>query len=347
MVVSEVPMIRLLWSTVALLCAWTPADAQQLRDLFHKISPSVVVVRTVGRGLAPDPKAGLVSTPGLGSGVLISADGKIMTAAHVVQTADKVGVEFRDGKLHPARVVASSPRADVALLQLDRPVPIPPARLGNSDSLDIGDQIIVVGAPYGLGHSLTVGHVSGRLRNLGMVGGVPLEFLQTDAAINMGNSGGPMFNMAGEVVGIVSHILTQSGGFEGVGFAVSGKVASQVLLTGKSFWTGVDGILLQDPLAPIFNLPQPAGLLVQQVAAGSPGAALGLRAGTWRATIGTEELIVGGDIILEVAGIALTPNGESFERIQAVLSRLQPGDSVTAKVLRGGKILRLSAVRPR
>jgi serine protease Do len=149
------------------------------------------------------------------------------------------------------------------------------------------------------------------------------------------------------VVGIVSSILTQSGGFEGVGFAVPANVARRALLTGESFWSGMDGYLLQDTLAQIFNLPQKAGLLVQQVAAGSPAAALGLRGGTWRATIGEEELLVGGDVILSVAGIEITPNGGSLDEMRGVLSRMRPGDSVTARVLRGGTVVPLTAVRPR
>jgi serine protease Do len=345
---GQLVMLRPLSVVAALLGAWGPAEAQQLRDLFRTVSPSVVVVRTVERGLAPEPSAGLVAIPGLGSGVLISADGKVLTAAHVVQVADRVVVEFMDGKVYPAHVVASSARADVALLQLDRtPKTISPAPLADSDKLEVGDQIVVIGAPYGLGHSLTVGHVSGRLTIDGIVSGVPMEVLQTDAAINMGNSGGPMFNLQGEVVGIVSSILSQSGGFEGVGFAVPANVAQKVLLTAPSFWTGMDGILLQDTLARIFNLPQPAGLLVQQVAAGSPAAVLGLRAGTWRATIGTDHLLVGGDILLDVAGIEVAPNGASFDRMQGVLGKLRPGDSVTARVLRGGRVVPLSAVKPR
>jgi len=333
----------------ALLALWGPVQAQQpLSELFRKVSPSVVLVRTLERSVTADPQAGLTTIPGLGSGVLISADGKVMTAAHVVQTADRVAVQFLDGKLYPAHVVASSTRADVALLQLDRtPIALSPARLGDSDKLDVGDQIVVIGAPYGLGHSLTVGHVSGRLAMGGVVSGGPMEMLQTDASINMGNSGGPMFNMDGEVVGIVSRILTQSGGFEGVGFAVSAKVAQRVLLTAKAFWTGVDGVLLQDTLAQIFNLPQPAGFLVQQVATGSPAALLGIRAGTWPAKIGTEQLLLGGDIVLAVGGIAITPNGASLDQIQSHLSQLRPGDSITVNALRGGKVVRLSIVKPR
>jgi serine protease Do len=341
-------MFRLLAALLALLATWEDAEAQQLRDLFRKVSPAVVVVRTLERGPAPEAAAGLVNIPGLGSGVLISADGKVMTAAHVVQVADRVGIEFKDGKVYPAHVVGSSTQADVALVQLDRlPTGIAPAPLADSDSVEVGDQIVVIGAPYGLGHSLTVGHVSGKLTIAGIVSGVPMEVIQTDAAINLGNSGGPMFNMDGEVVGVVSSILTQSGGFEGVGFAVPTNVARKVLLTGGSFWSGMDGFLLQDTLAQIFNLPQNAGVLVQRVAAGSPAAALGLRAGTWRATIGDQQLLVGGDIILSVAGIEVKPRGASLDEMRRFLGKLPPGDSVTARVLRAGKVVSLSTVKPR
>lgn len=331
-----------------LLLIPAPAPAQQVAQLFKKVSASVVLVLTLERGMSPNPAVGLTTIPGLGSGVLISADGKIMTAAHVVQTADKVAVQFVDGKRYAAHVVASSLRADVALLQLDQfPVALSPAPVGNSDSLDIGDEIIVIGAPYGLDHSLTVGHISGRIPADLVVSGGSMEMIQTDAAINQGNSGGPMFNMKGEVVGIVSRILTQSGGFEGVGFAISSNVASRVLLTAKSFWTGIDGVLLQDTLAAIFNLPQSAGFLVQQVAARSPAALLGLQAGTVRARIGSEEMLVGGDIVLGVGGIAIAPNNASIEQIQNQLSQLRVGDTLRVSVLRGGKVVRLFAARPR
>mgnify|MGYP003578075179 CR=1 FL=1 len=328
---------------VAAPAVWSPVHAQQLSELFRKVSPSVVLVRTVERGVSPDPSAGLTTIPGLGSGVLISADGKIMTAAHVVQTADKVGVQFQDGKIYPAHVVSSSLRADVALLQLDQfPIALAPARVGNSDSLNVGDEVIVIGAPYGLGHSLTVGHISGRIASGGIVSGAPMELIQTDAAINMGNSGGPMFNMNGEVVGIVSRILTQSGGFEGLGFAIPSKVAQRVLLTARSFWSGIDFVMLQDTLAQVFNVPQPAGLLVQQVAAGSPGALLGVRAGAVRIQVGTQQVLGGGDIVLGVGGIDITPNGASLEQIQNYLSGLRAGDSIRVNVLRGGRIVKLA-----
>jgi serine protease Do len=316
-----------------------PLQAQQLRDQFRAASPSVVIVRTIERSPSPTPDNGFLSASGLGSGVLVSADGKVLTAAHVVQTADRVAVEFANGMIVPARVVASEPRADVALLQLQR---VPPgavaARLADSDSLQVGDDVFIIGAPYGLGHSLSVGHVSGRLDMRRTVQGVRMEVLQTDAAVNVGNSGGPMFNTEGAVVGIVSQILSQSGGFEGLGFAVSSKVARELLLSQKQFWSGVAVYLLTDGLARAFNIPQPAGLLIQRVAEGSPAAAMGLRAGTVRAAIGDEELLVGGDIVLSVAGIAVADDGAVFDHMQRALA---DSGSVEVTVLRVGTVITL------
>jgi serine protease Do len=316
-----------------------PLHAQQLRDQFRAASPSVVIVRTIERTSSPTPDDGFLSASGIGSGVLISPDGKVLTAAHVVQTADRVTVEFANGMSIPARVIASEPRADVALLQLQR---VPPgavaARLADSDSVQVGDDVFIIGAPYGLGHSLSAGHVSGRHDMRRTVRGVPIEVLQTDAAVNVGNSGGPMFNTEGAVVGIVSQILSQSGGFEGVGFAVSSKVARELMLSQQPFWSGVDGYLLTDELARTFNIPQPAGLLIQHVAEGSPAAAMGLRPSTVRAAIGDEQLLVGGDIVLSVAGIAVADDDAVFDRMQRALAG--PG-AVEVTVLRAGKIATL------
>lgn len=319
--------------------------AQQLRELFSKSNPSVVVIKTLEKKISSVSQAGLVSLPGLGSGVLVSNDGKVLTAAHVVQAADYVSVEFKDGNRVLAHVIASYPLADVALLQLEStPSGAVPAMLGDSDKMQIGDDIFVIGAPYGLSHSLTVGHLSGRHFSDEAVGGVSkIELFQTDAAINQGNSGGPMFNMEGEVVGIVSRIVSRSGGFEGVGFAVTSNVARKLLFDNKSFWTGIDAYLLNDELARIFNLPQPAGLLVLRAAENSPASDLGVQAGNIRANIGGEELIIGGDIILEVAGIKVAGDGSSLAEMQKVLSKLQPGQKYSVKVLRCGQIIELSA----
>ena len=320
------------------------AQAQQLREMISKTNPSVVVIRTVERRVAPQQQ-GLVSLPGLGSGVVISSDGKILTAAHVVQAADQVSVEFADGRKERAHVTASYPRADIAIVQLDfPPAGLVPAKLGDSDAVQVGDDVFIIGAPYGLSHSLTVGHISGKHTSKESIAGLAkVEMLQTDAAINQGNSGGPMFNMAGEVVGIVSQILSNSGGFQGVGFAVSSNVARKLLLNKKSFWTGIDGYLLTNDLARIFNVPQSAGLLVMRAADNSPASDLKLIAGTIPTNIGGAELVVGGDIILEVAGIPVVEEWKTLDQIQTALGNLQTGEKYSLKVLRAGAVVELSA----
>jgi serine protease Do len=332
-------------AAVALLAATSrSASAQQVRALFERASRSVVVVRTVEKTIAPAPTLGLVSARGLGSGTIVSSDGSVLTAAHVVQTADRVGVELQDGRLFLARVVASSPRGDVALLKMESPPPdLVPARMGDSDSLMTGDEVLVIGAPYGLGSSLSVGHVSGRLLPKQTVSGVPLEFIQTDAHISQGSSGGPMFNLQGEVVGIVSWMLTESGGSEGLGFAVSANVAKRLLSSTGSFWTGVEGVLLTGELARVLNVPQPAGLLIQRVAAGSPGATLGLRAGTMPVRVEDQVLLLGGDVVLEIDGIQVSDSAGTEDRIDQYLRARPRGKAIAVRLLRGGRTVTLTA----
>ena len=320
-------------------------NAQQLRDNFRKVKQSVVKVRTQEMSAAALPQVGMVSSAELASGVLISDDGKVLTAAHVVQVADKISVEFADGQIVTARVLSSAPSADVALLQLDAvPSGVTPARLGDSDKVDVGDEVFVVGASYGLSQTLTVGHVSGRVVSKSSLASMlSWEFLQTDAAINSGNSGGPMFNSQGEVVGIVSSILSHSGGFEGIGFAATTKRA-RLLLERKPIWLGMEGILVEGAFAEVLNIPQKAGFLVQRVAKGAPACRLGLRPGTARGSIEGNDLLLGGDIILSLNGINILEDNASLDSIYDTLSNLKPGDSMVAKVLRAGQVIELSMV---
>jgi len=342
-------------ATVALLSAVlvgaapASATAQSLSEVFKRVNPAVVVVHTEEKEIPNSPGMEPVSVAGLGSGVLVSPDGQVLTAAHVVQIADVIVVEFLTGEFLQARVVSSDPSADVALLQLERAPKAPlTARLGDSDAVQVGDEVFVVGAPLGISHSLTVGHISARRDAAGPLGRMsPAEFFQTDAAINPGDSGGPLFNMSGEVVGIVSHILSTSGGSEGLGFAVTSNVTRRLLLEEKSFWSGMSSYLVSGDLARVLNLPPPgAGLLVQRIASGSPADRIGLRAGTVRATIGDDNLILGGDIILEVEGIPLAgPEGYVLARRR--VRDLPTGEIVTITILRAGMRLKLSGTADR
>src|SRR2546425_4394424 len=172
----------------------TAGADQALSDVFKRVNPAVVEIHTRETDVARGGIAGQVSVAGLGSGVLISPDGKVLTAAHVVQTADTIEVEFLTGEKLKARVVSSEPTADVALLQLERPPRGPfVVKLGDSDAVEVGEQVFVVGAPLGVSHTLTVGYISGRRKpNATFSGMSRAEYFQTDAAVNQGNSGGPM-----------------------------------------------------------------------------------------------------------------------------------------------------------
>ena len=323
---------------------WNQTPSQQLRDAFRKVEQAVVIVRTERKELAPFPQTGLVSLNGLGSGVLISSDGKVLTAAHLVQTADAVVVEFSDGELIPARVAGSAVYADVALLQLERkPLKMLAATLGDSDSKEVGDEVFVVGAPYGLSHTLTAGHISGRhTLNKRTDNTAAVEFFQTDAAINRGNSGSPLFSLDGKVIGIVSNIMSASGGSEGLAFAATSNTARRLLLEQKPFWSGIAGFLVDGDLAKALNLPQPAGVLVQQVAEGSIAWRWGIHAGTVRANVEGEGLVLGGDILLSVNDVAVAEGGGSYDDIYASINKLRPGDNLVIKIFRQGQIVKLS-----
>ena len=333
-------------AAAVLAAAGAPAEASSaLSQAFKRVDGAVVLVHTSQR--VPSAWNGQTATAsGIGSGVLVTIDGKVLTAAHVVQAADAVAVEFADGVVVPARVVASDPSADVALLEVERvPAGVTPAKLGDSDRAEVGESIFVIGAPLGIAHTLTVGHISARRLPGSSAGGlVPAELFQTDAAINQGNSGGPMFNFDGEVIGIVSHILSRSGGSEGLGFVVTSNTARRLLLDEHSVWTGLEGYLLTSELAEAFNVPQrAAGLLVQRVAAGSPADRLGLRAGRFPAAIGEQRLLVGGDIILAVEGIGVGAP-QSYEAIRRrLIERRMEQQEVRVTVLRGGDTIQLSA----
>ena len=224
----------------AVVTAPGTVEAQTVRDLFKKVTPSVVVIRAKGRDVTTGGQIGFTET---GSGVLISKDGKVMTAAHVVHAMDTISVEFLGGETVSARVISSEPAADLSMLQLDR---VPPGAtvspMADSSKIQVGDQIMIVGAPYGLSYSLSVGYISARWAPNTVYKTMPLaEFFQTDATINTGNSGGPMFAMNGDVIGIVSHNISKGGGSEGLGFVVTINTAKQLLLEKKSFWSGLEG----------------------------------------------------------------------------------------------------------
>ena len=318
--------------------------AQDVGELFARINPSVVVIRAKGRDVT---SRGISQFGETGSGVLVSTDGKIMTAAHVVHSMDEITVEFLGGEKISAHVVASEPTADLSLLQLARvPATARPAPLGDSDKVRVGEQVMVVGAPYGLSYSLSVGWISAKWPPNTVYKSMPLaEFFQTNATINTGNSGGPMFNMAGEVIGIVSHIISKSGGSEGLGFVVTIKTARQLLIERKSVWGGLEGTLLTGELAEIFNVPGGSGYLVKTVAKDSPAWHAGILGGDRVAIINGQDIVVRGDIILEMDGIRID-SIDDLPRVREKMGTMKSGTLFKVVVLRAGKVVQLTGKIP-
>jgi S1-C subfamily serine protease len=321
------------------------ADAQDAEELFRKVNPSVVVIRAKGR--AVDGARGLVTFTEIGSGVLISADGKVMTAAHVVHAMDEIFVEVLGGERVSARVVASEPAADLSLLQLDHiPKGAQPARLGDSDKVRVGQQVLVIGAPYGLSHSFSAGWISAKWLPNTAYRAMPLaEFFQTTATINTGNSGGPMFNWAGEVIGVVSHNISKSGGSEGLGFVVTMKSARYFLMEREWAWIGLEGRVVAGELAEILNVPGGSGLLVSVVPKGSPAWDMGIAGGDRTATIGGQEIVVRGDIVLSMAGIPIRSEAD-IPKIREKIGAMSTGQPFKASVLRAGEVIELTGKAP-
>lgn len=329
----------LLKAILVLILFPTLIQAQDFSTLYDQLNPSVVTIQTTELTVSN----GMVSEGGgLGTGVIIDEQGLIMTAAHVVTSANKIMVKTYDNQIIEAEVISSVSSADVALLKLKSiPANISAAKLGNSDNVKIGAQIFVIGTPYGLEHSFSTGHISGKQKKGMILAGVEMEFIQTDAAINQGNSGGPMFNVKGELIGIVSSILTQSGGFEGIGFAASINPTKKILLEGSPLWTGFEGLFIHKELAGIFNVPSGGGVLVQRVVSNSVADKAGLQGGLFKASILGTEVWLGGDIILSIQKTSCV-SPHNLKNLKAELASLNPGESISMEVLRAGKVVELN-----
>jgi serine protease Do len=328
---------------LALLFA-APALAQgqneSLGDAYRRVSTSVVVIRARGQEVTED---GLVRFKEVGSGVLISADGKVATAAHVVQQMEDITVEFLGEDPVAARVYASEQWADISILQLSVvPRGATVAKLVDSEPVLIGDPVFLVGAPYGLSYSLSQGVISARWAPDTVTKEFPLaEFFQTDAVMNTGNSGGPMFNRAGDVIGIVSHNISKSGGSEGLGFAVTANTVRSLLVErNRRFW-GFDAMLVAGDMAQALKVPQSGGFLVKQVAKDSVAAQLGLRGGNRVAIVDGQRIVVGGDILLKIQGITMASVADRA-RVLKELEGLKVGDDLRVTILRDGEVAELT-----
>jgi len=264
---------------------------------------------------------------GAGSGFIVSPDGVILTNAHVVRDAKEVTVKLQDRREYRARVLGSDPKTDVAVLKIDaKNLPVVP--IGNSKELKVGEWVLAIGSPFGLDSTVTAGVVSAKGRSLDGDSAVP--FIQTDVAVNPGNSGGPLFNTRGEVVGINSQIYSQTGGYQGLSFAIPIDVASRIkeqLVATGSVRHAKLGVTVQEVnqgFADSFKLESPEGALVSSVERGGPADKAGLKS---------------GDVIRKLDGQPIVASGD----LPAMLSLAKPGQQIAMDVWRDGKIVRIGA----
>jgi serine protease Do len=323
-------------------------------ELVDQVGPSVVNIRTVERsrgasgGSAPDeqmleffrrfgiplppnaprqqrPDRGEEEIPrGVGSGFIVSADGFVMTNAHVVEGADEVIVTLTDKREFKARIVGSDRRTDVAVVKIEA-AGLPSVKLGDASRVRVGEWVMAIGSPFGLENTVTAGIVSAKQRDTGDY----LPFIQTDVAINPGNSGGPLINMRGEVIGINSQIYSRSGGFQGISFAIpideAVRVADQLRTSGR-VTRGRIGVQIGEvnkEVAEAIGLGRPQGALVRGVEAGAPAQKAGIEA---------------GDIILKFDGKAI----EKSSDLPRLVGNTKPGSRATVTVLRRGSQRELS-----
>ena len=286
---------------------------------FGKVDPNNPFFQFFGQfpGMAPHNSA---PEHALGSGFIVSPDGVILTNAHVIDDATEVTVKLTDRREFRAKVIGSDKPSDVAVLKINA-TGLPTVKLGSSLTEKVGEWVLAIGSPFGFENSVTAGIVSAKSRSL--PDGTYVPFIQTDVAVNPGNSGGPLFNMKGEVIGINSQIYTRSGGYQGLSFAVpidlAVKVKDQLQKFGKVS-RGRLGVTIQEvnqQLADSFGLKQPTGALVASVEDGGPAAKAGIKA---------------GDVILKFNGQAVASSSELPERVADV----KPGSKATLEISRNG-----------
>jgi serine protease Do len=329
-------------SLLALVLFAAPAAAadrlNNLEALFEKVDPAVVTVRVALRKMQVSEE-GLRMEVGLGtgSGVVLHADGFIATAAHVVdvvEQAEKINVEFQDGTEADAEIVTLSRTEDVALLKVEKlPKGIVVPVLADSDKLKVGQPVFSIGAPMGLKHTLTAGLISA-IRHDPPKGLVPGNVIQTDAALNQGNSGGAVFNERGEVVGLASYIATLSGGSMGLGFAVPSNLVRKRLFENALPYLGVSLRVIPRKVNEIFNWPYENALLIERVREGSAAAKAGLRGGQAESDVAGSPVLLGGDLIVKVGQHETT----RLDLIGDYLHTLKEGDTLRYVVMRGGKL---------
>jgi len=309
--------------------------------VYREVAPAVanILTKATEYDFFMDP----VPVEGAGSGFVIDPHGYILTNFHVVQDAQSIEVVLGDKSRYPAKFIGADQRNDVALIKIDpKGKSLVALKLGDSSRLQVGQKVLAIGNPFGFQSTLTTGVVSalGRTVQTSQTTFID-EAIQTDAAINRGNSGGPLIDSHGDVIGINSAIYTPSGTTAGIGFAIpvntAKRIAHDLMTEGRvrEAYLGVQTLSVGGWLSQALDLPVQDGLLIEEVKQGGPAAAAGLHGGNQQALAGMQRITIGGDVIVAIDGQSIADQSD----MNLVLNRKRPGDMVTVTVYRGGKKL--------
>jgi S1-C subfamily serine protease len=326
-------------------------NALTLSDIYKQDAPGVVQVTSTTKVQIPQTDffgnpfgSGTQVQRSLGSGFVIDKAGYVVTNYHVVGSAQSVQVSFSNNDSMKAQIVGKDPSTDTALLKVSASSrALKPLQLGNSDSVQVGDQVAAIGNPFGYDRSITEGIVSALQRSLTSPGGTMIDkVIQTDAALNHGNSGGPLLNAQGQVIGVSSAISTGDTGSQGnvgIGFAIPINTVRDVIAQLKVHgrvdhpFLGVVTRPINSGIAKLFNLPVQRGLLVERVYTGSGAEHAGLRGGTTQQVVAGESYQLGGDVIVKAGGMDVA----TTEGLRQVISEHKPGDTVKVEYYRGSE----------
>jgi S1-C subfamily serine protease len=349
---SKTTTVRVVQANVSPAAAPASGHELTINDIYRRAAPGVVQVTSTTIVTVPaDPFFGSPFLPqrqqeqSLGSGFVVDKAGHVVTNYHVVDGAKQVRVSFSNGASMRASIQGTDPSSDLAVLKIDASSrALTPLPLGNSDEMEVGDPVVAIGNPFGLDRTVTAGIVSAIQRVITAPNGYTIDHvIQTDAAINHGNSGGPLLNRSGEVIGVNSQIETgdssDSSGNVGVGFAIPSNtvktVVAQLIRQGHidRAFLGISAVPITSDLARIFRLPASHGLLVQSVEPGSGAAKAGLRAGTTQVVLAGESYNLGGDILVTADGKQVA----SLSKLRDLVAAKKPGDTVRLVIYRHGK----------
>ncbi len=322
--------------------ARTTSAQLSVSEIYKQDGDGVVEITATSEstGASPFPFGGGLSVQQAeGSGFVYDSKGDIVTNEHVVDGAHSVSVTFPDGAVYTATVVGSDATTDLAVIKVDAPASeLHPLSLADSSKVEVGDGVVAIGSPFGLEGSVASGIVSALHREITSPNNSPIEdAIQTDAAINKGNSGGPLLDLRGDVIGVNSQIESDSGGSDGVGFAIPSStvrsVVTQLLATGKAkhAFLGIDAQTIPSRVAAELGIA--AGVEVSSVQSGSAADRAGLKAATGNKTVNGTSYPTGGDVIAAIDGTKMS----SAQQLKSVISAKRPGDEVELTLVRAGK----------